>query len=180
MSVDPSQATQDPERLIEARIPRPLAAVLVGIIVLAAAVAALRPALLDVSSASVAVAGPSRVGVITKDLADPSAAGRIGALAPDFSWVTPDGPTTRLSALRGRPVVVNFWATWCVPCREEMPSLERAAVAHPEMTFLEVDLQEDAAAVRSFFDRYELKTIVPLLDTDGTMFRRFGVVSLPT
>lgn len=180
VSVEPSNAPREPERSIDSRIPRPVAAVLVGIIALAALVAAFRPAFLDAASSNAAaVAGPSRVGVITKDLADPSAAGHVGALAPDFSWVTPEGPTTRLSALRGRPVVVNFWATWCVPCRTEMPLLE-AVAKETDAAFLEVDLEEDAPAIRAFFDQLQLTRLSPLLDTDGVIFRRWGVVSLPT
>lgn len=176
VSVDSSNPPQEPD--LETRIPRPIASVLIGAIVLAVAVAALRPMFLDASSASVA-AGPSRVGVITKDLAEANAAGRIGALAPDFSWVTPDGPTTRLSALRGRPVVVNFWATWCVPCRAEMPLLEGSA-KETGITFLAVDLEEDATAIRAFFDQLQLTRLSPLVDADGAVFRRWGVVSLPT
>jgi thiol-disulfide isomerase/thioredoxin len=180
--MEPAEGPQAPEALDrsgESRIPRPIAAVLIGAIVIAAVIAAVRPAFLSPVSASVAAAGPSRVGVITQDLAAPSAAGRVGAPAPDFSWVTPAGPTTRLAALHGGPVVVNFWATWCVPCRTEMPLLE--AVANTtDASFLEVDLEEDAPAVRAFFDQLQLTRLSPVVDTDGAVFRRWGVVSLPT
>jgi thiol-disulfide isomerase/thioredoxin len=178
MSIDPANTREEPERAMM-RIPRPLAAVLVGVIVLAAALAAFRPAFLGTSSTSVAAAGQSRVGVITADLAQSGAAGRVGASAPDFSWVTPDGPTTRLSALRGHPVVLNFWATWCVPCRTEMPLLD-AAAKETDAAFLEVDLEENAPAVRAFFDQLQLTHLSPLVDTDGAILRRWGVVSLPT
>lgn len=179
MIVKPSDAPQEPERAIEAQIPRPLIAVLVGAIALAALLAVFRPAFLDATSPTAASAGPSRIGVITKDLAAPGAAGRIGMLAPDFGWVTPEGPATQFSALRGRPVVVNFWATWCVPCRTEMPLLE-ASAEETGSTFLEVDLQEDGPTIRAFFDQLQLTTLVPLLDLDGVVFRRWGVISLPT
>jgi thiol-disulfide isomerase/thioredoxin len=52
-----------------------------------------------------------------------------GTQAPDLSFQGPDGRLTRLSAFRGRPVLVNLWATWCVPCRQEMPALDRLQAA---------------------------------------------------
>lgn len=61
-----------------------------------------------------------------------------------------------------------------------MPALERAAVAHPEVTFLEIDLQEDGEKVRAFFDSLALKTLQPMLDTNGSVTRRYGVASLPS
>lgn len=54
----------------------------------------------------------------------------VGSLAPPFEAQTVDGSTIALSDLRGSPVVVNFWATWCVPCRAEMPELEALYQAH--------------------------------------------------
>ena len=53
-----------------------------------------------------------------------------GAVAPDFQLTTLDGDTVRLSSFRGRPVIVNFWASWCNPCREEFPLLRTAYAAH--------------------------------------------------
>jgi thiol-disulfide isomerase/thioredoxin len=177
VSVDPPNPPDESERALT-RIPRPLAVALILTIVLVAGLAAFRPAFLGASPARVA-AGQSRVGVITADLAPPGATGRIEASAPDFSWVTPDGPTTRLSALRGHPVVVNFWATWCVPCKTEMPLLE-AVAQETDAAFLVVDLEEDAPAVRAFLDHLAVTHLSPLLDTDGAVFRRWGVISLPT
>ena len=161
-----------------AALPRWLNAILIGVIALAVAAALVWPLLRF--NAAVAPSGPASVGVISKELPRVDAAGRIGAPAPDFAWIDPDGSSRSLGTLGGLVVVLNFWATWCVPCREEMPALERVAQARPDVVFLEVDLQEDAAAVRAFFDRLDLKTLRPLVDTDGAITRRYGVMSLPT
>ena len=179
------------EPVTNVQVPRPLVAMIAGTIVIAALLAAIRPNLSEPTGASVihlgepdrsaaAVANPAGVGLITQDIAQPGAAGRIGAPAPDFAWVTPAGQIMRLSALRGHPVVVNFWATWCVPCRTEMPTLESLAAERPDITFLALDLQEDAPAVRAYFDALRLAKLVPLLDRDAALARRYAVFSLPT
>jgi cytochrome c biogenesis protein CcmG, thiol:disulfide interchange protein DsbE len=67
----------------------------------------------------------------------------IGDEAPDFSLVSTDGETVRLSDLRGRPVILNFWASWCVPCIEEFPLLREAAEQHAD---------DDLAIVGVIFD----------------------------
>jgi cytochrome c biogenesis protein CcmG/thiol:disulfide interchange protein DsbE len=67
----------------------------------------------------------------------------IGDEAPDFSLVSTDGETVRLSDLRGRPVILNFWASWCVPCIEEFPLLREAAERHAD---------DDLAIVGVIFD----------------------------
>src|SRR5205807_8303377 len=106
--------------------------------------------------------------------------GRIGAPAPDFEWTSLDGQTLRLSAYRGKVVVVNFWATWCPPCREEMPALQRVAASEPDVVVLEVDLMEPGDKARSFLDSLGLDRLQPVLDSDGATTRRFGVLSLPS
>jgi len=76
----------------------------------------------------------------------------IGDAAPDFVLETPDGGRLRFSDTRGKPVLVNFWASWCAPCREEMPEIVRANAAHAQdgLLVLTVDLQESDAQVREF------------------------------
>lgn len=120
------------------------------------------------------------VGAITGERALAAAAPRLEAAAPDLAWVNAEGATSELSALRGRAVVINFWATWCVPCRQEMPALDRIATSEPGLMVLAIDLQEDSDSVRAFFERYQIRSLVPLIDPNGQMFRRYGVVSLPT
>ena len=159
-------------------IPRAVTGLLVVIIAVATLAASVWP-WLPLNAPAASLIGPTAVGVITKDIEVAGSAGRVGAIAPDFQWVDPNGTSRTLAGLRGRAVVLNFWATWCVPCREEMPALERAAAAHPEVTFLAIDLQEDGGKVREFFDAVGLTHLEPLIDTNGSVTRRYGVVSLP-
>ncbi len=134
------------------------------------------------STPEAATAPPSwgPVGAIYQQIARPGTAGRIGAEAPLFAWATPQGQLTNLEEVRGRPVVLNFWATWCVPCRDEMPALDRVAAARPDVLFLEIDLQENPEAVTGFFAKYNLTHLQPVLDPQGKTTTRYGVLSLPT
>lgn len=168
----------------ETRLPRPLALLITGAIVVATALSLLWPRLAATqdrgSNEPAPTSLPSGVGVIRRQIDSPGSAARIGAPAPQFEWNAPDGRTLRLGDLRGKTLVVTYWATWCVPCRQEMPALDAAARADTELVVLGVDLEEDGSAVRGFFDRYALTAIEPLLDTDGATFQRWGVFTLPT
>lgn len=86
------------------------------------------------------LAPPSRVGV------------RVGDQAPPLAGVTLEGRSASLASLRGKPVVVNFWASWCVPCRAEFPLLRDAQTRHPELTILGVVFDDDPASARRFAD----------------------------
>jgi peroxiredoxin len=84
-----------------------------------------------------------------------SASSDVGRVAPDFLLETPEGGELRLSDLRGQPVLVNFWASWCAPCRQEMPEIVRAYDgAGGDLVVVGVNLQENAGAVTSFADDY--------------------------
>ncbi len=156
------------------QMPRLVAAIIVGAIALASLAALLWPSL----PVAQIFGGPTQVGVIRRLIDDPAAAPRISALAPDFEWNAPDGKTTKLSDLRGKVVVMTFWATWCQPCRQEMPAMQRVA-GSTDAVFLAVDLLEDGAKVRSFMDSLALDRLTPLLDTDGAVTRRYSVLELP-
>lgn len=158
---------------VRPQVPRVVATLVIAAIALASAGALLWP-----QDQSVTFSGPTEVGVIRRVMEASSAAPRIGAVAPDFEWNAADGKTQRLSDLRGGIVVVNFWATWCVPCRAEMPALQRVA-ASSGATVLAVDLREDGAKVRSFLDSLGLDRLMPLLDLDGEVARRYDVIALP-
>ena len=100
--------------------------------------------------------------------------------APEFSLPELAGKKVQLKTLRGSLVFLNFFATWCEPCREEMPGMERLFRAHKDkgLVVLAVNMQESAKRVRPFVQ--ELKLSFPIaLDEDGTVGRDYGVRALP-
>ncbi len=107
----------------------------------------------------------------------------VNTLAPDFALQKPDGQSIRLSSLRGQWVFLNFWATWCAPCREEMPTFQKLldggfGPANGKLTVLAVDYLETTDKVNAFFDEFKL-TIPAVIDQDGAVGRLYGVVQLP-
>ncbi len=122
----------------------------------------------------------TRTGVVLRAIDRAGDSPRLGGVAPDFEWTTPAGQLRSLSGLRGRTVVVNFWATWCEPCRAEMPALDRAAAAVPGLVVLALDLDESAEKVDRFIDSYRIVTAEPILDAGKKVATRYGVVGLPT
>jgi peroxiredoxin len=113
--------------------------------------------------------------------ADPPPLPRRGFTAPDFSLETLDGQTIALSDLRGQVLLINFWASWCLPCREEMPAIQQVYERYRDQDFvvLAVNLQEQDAQVTAFTDRLEL-TFPVLIDRDGSVFDRYRVMALPS
>jgi peroxiredoxin len=107
--------------------------------------------------------------------------GRTPAMAPDFSVVDVAGKTVRLSALRGRVVLVNVWATWCPPCRDEMPSMERLyrELRGPDFELLGVSEDDGGIdGVRSF--ARDLGVTFPILyDPQRQVGTRYGVWGYP-
>jgi len=156
------------------QLPRWIAAIIIGAIALASLAALIAPNL----GISRIFGGPTEVGVIRRLIDDPNAAPRITGVAPDFEWNAPDGTTKKLSDLRGKIVVVTFWATWCEPCRQEMPAMQRVA-GSSDATFLAVDLLEEGARVRGFMESLALDRLQPLLDLDGSVTRKYSVLELP-
>ena len=81
--------------------------------------------------------------------------------------LTPDGAGASLAASRGRPMIVNFWARWCTPCREEIPELVRAHEARRGVDIVGIDIGEEPAAVREFMRAYEMSYRVLVARDDG-------------
>lgn len=103
-----------------------------------------------------------------------------GPAPTDFVLPVLDGPPMALQAARGKVVLVHVFATWCEPCREELPALSRLAVRHPDtVRVLAIDVGEVDARVRRFFERLPVSFPV-LLDRDRAMVRAWGVSALPT
>lgn len=105
-----------------------------------------------------------------------------GFLAPDFTLTTLGGSTVQLSALRGKPVIVNFWATWCPPCRAEMPELEEVWQKYDRgnLMLLGVNQGEDAGAVNRFKQQIVDFSFPILLDTRQAVGSLYGVRAMPT
>ena len=103
-----------------------------------------------------------------------------GFLAPNFELVTLDGESIQLSDLRGRPVVLNFWASWCGPCRIETPHFQEFSENfEEELIVLGVNQQESAATVAEFAAEYDV-TYPLLLDDRADVYQTYAIFGLPT
>lgn len=102
------------------------------------------------------------------------------ATAPNFTLIGLDGKMHSLSDYRGHVVLVNFWATWCIPCRAEIPELEVSYRKHQAqgVVFLGVDWKEGSDQVAPFVDERQV-TYPVLLDRDGRVYTAYQVAALP-
>lgn len=104
-----------------------------------------------------------------------------GAEAPDFTVEMIDGSKVALSELRGKVVLLNFWATWCPPCREELSHVKQQVIdrfAGEEFVFLPISRGEERAAVEAF--RAKTGYAFPMgLDTDETIYKRYATRFIP-
>ncbi|MBA3360658.1 MAG: TlpA family protein disulfide reductase [Acidimicrobiia bacterium] len=118
---------------------------------------------------------------ISTDTSDRLAA-EPGGPAPDFTLTLFDGTNFTLSrhlSGDGRPVVMNFWASWCVPCRAEMPTFDSVALKRPDVLILGVAVKDTENAARAFAG--EIGVGYPLgVDTDGEILTLYPILGLPT
>ncbi len=104
----------------------------------------------------------------------------VGYLAPDFTLATLDGDVFTLSHQVGTPLVLNFWATWCGPCRNELPALQDAAERYEgEVTIVGVDQGEETAIVQAYVDQMGLSFPIPM-DSALEVADIYNVKGLPT
>jgi len=103
----------------------------------------------------------------------------VGRMAPDFALRGLDGEMVRLADLRGKPVVINFWATWCQPCIAEHPVLQAGARQYEgRAEFLGVIYQDEPAKIQAFLDRRGAWG-PSLVDEAGTVAIAYGVYGAP-
>src|SRR5712692_777456 len=110
-------------------------------------------------------------------LAEPSNSG--SGPAADFNLETLDGKRVTLAAYRGRPVLINFWATYCTPCRREMPLIDRTAAQHPRLVVLLIDERDSHQPASAFVTELQITSTV-LFDGDGKVGDAYGISGLPT
>lgn len=90
-----------------------------------------------------------------------------------------DGGSIDFAKIKGKPLVINLWATWCPSCRHEMPMMAEIAASTDKVTFLFVNQGEDVAKIRAFFDAENIKLRHVVLDPGSQVARHYGARGLP-
>lgn len=129
-------------------------------------------------TADTAKAETEEVGAIQQEPMSPP---RLGNPAANFTLSDLAGNTVSLADLKGQPVILNFWATWCGPCEAEMPEINKAYLKHKEegLVVLAINLAEHPDTVKSFVNYYDLAFTI-LLDRDKAVGKLYGARALPT
>jgi len=124
--------------------------------------------------------GPA-LGRITGCSTDSAQRPQAGKPAPDFQFQSPDGQATSLGDLRGKPVLINFWASWCVPCRHEMPYIQQVYDEWQTkgMVLLAINIGESSSKVKGFLQSHGFSLPV-LLDAEGEVAGQYGIQAIPT
>jgi cytochrome c biogenesis protein CcmG/thiol:disulfide interchange protein DsbE len=121
----------------------------------------------------------------TSSNGDATSADQVGSadaeLAPAFAVPIESGETFSLDehlANDGRPVFLNLWAAWCFPCREEMPAIDEASRAHPDVLFIGVDVQDSRSAAETFLDEIGISYLIGF-DDDSVVDNEYHPLGLP-
>jgi thiol-disulfide isomerase/thioredoxin len=99
---------------------------------------------------------------------------------PSLTLQSLDGRAVRLADFVGKPTVINLWASWCPPCRREMPAMQQAQAANPEVNFVFVNQGEEPPAVVEYLSRQRLVLRNVLLDPQGSTGAALDTGALPT
>ncbi len=121
------------------------------------------------------------LGLVLAGCSSAETASEVGKLAPDFQLSNLEGQSVSLSDFRGQPVLVNFWATWCGPCRYEMPFLQRILEEQGAngLVVLGINLGESPGEVSEFMEEFGL-SFTTLLDSGQDIALMYNVRSIPT
>ncbi len=103
---------------------------------------------------------------------------KLGAQAVDFTLKDLEGQEVSLSDYKGKKVFLNFWATWCKPCKEEMPEMEKIHQNYEDVVILAINLDTEKD-IQGFMDEHGL-SFKALLDVDEEVNKQYQVVSIPT
>lgn len=174
MVLDADAGTPEPARPLRITSTRRAAGRITAIAALVAAVGwiLLRPTA-PAATRSIPVIDPSTGAAVVE-------AARVGRPAPPFAWSVGGNAAGSLESLRGRVVVLNWWATWCPSCREEMPALDRIAATERDVVVLAVDLHQDEGMVEGYLGRLGLRHMLVVIDPDGSTARRYAFPALPS
>jgi peroxiredoxin len=115
-------------------------------------------------------------------LASFALAATLSGQAPGFSLQSRDGKTMSLADLKGQVVMINFWATWCVPCRQEMPHLEALHARYNSLgfTLLGVNVEDDPAGAKKWLEENGPVTFPILFDPKNEVSKLYKVVAMPS
>jgi cytochrome c biogenesis protein CcmG, thiol:disulfide interchange protein DsbE len=103
---------------------------------------------------------------------------RAGVAAPDFTLPTLAGEQLSLSQFRGKPVMLNFGASWCPDCRKELPLLQKLQTQYPDLVIFYVDTEEPVETVRAYVEKFQMTWPV-VLDKDGVVGKQYLLSGVP-
>lgn len=105
---------------------------------------------------------------------------KLKVFLPDLELKTAQGKAINVKGFEGQPLVLNTWATWCTPCKKELPLMLEAAKKNPQIRFVFVNQGEGPEAIKAFEKETGLKLPEPLLDVDTRLAEALGIQGLPT